>query len=386
MNFRWEIGYILTISFCLLLHGNLFAQTDYATGNAAYNSALHNNFQPVTVAGGDFVYTYDQSVHQYRHEQYILIPDMTNSPNGNYMDTSLLYGHGSAGTPTDTAFQWDKQSLIEDSDFDVAPMFISPLSTEAMNYSTAMQYNQNYCTTDSCALEITQPDSMLAWPQHPPYAGSYEMWDGEELINAGDIKGTGTDSKHSQQQLDTGINASYCVSTYGPGWRLPTDVEMGHINDEEGTGNGFDEAFRGTSTNKYIWTCSLFKTYEVKRWPARVNDGDWENCAGFLYVSNYVRCVYPVASDVSTQANTIETPDISIYPNPARQVVYIHSKNKSVTSIELIRGDGKIIKKKATKNTRHLYLNTHEYSPGVYFIKIYIDNELPITKKILIKL
>ncbi len=364
---------------------NVFSQTDYATGNAAYTNASHNDFQPVTVGGGDFVYTYDNTDQQYRHEQYVLIPDLTNVPNGNHMDTSLMYGYGNSGSPTDTAFQWDKQNLVADSDFDAVPMFVSPLSTQNMNYSTAMQYNQNHCITDSCVLEITQPDSMLAWPQHPPHAGIYEMWDGEELVNAGDLKGTGTDSKHSQQQLDTGINSSYCVQTYGPGWRLPTDIEMGHINDEEGTGNGFDEGFSGTSDNKYMWTCSLFKTFDVKRWPARVHDGEWENCAGFLYVSNYVRCVFSPGGDVPTQANKIKNHGISVYPNPAKHDVYIQSKTQPIRKIELISVDGKIIKKKTTSGTQTLCLKTDNISPGMYFLNVYTDNQNPVTKKIVIK-
>ncbi|MGM0649799.1 MAG: T9SS type A sorting domain-containing protein [Bacteroidota bacterium] len=374
----------IIIGICIFC-GRLVGQTDYPHGNAAYTNECNLGYNPVSIAGGDHIYTYDTQQHQYRYENYILIPDLTGTPNGNYIDTSALYGLGSSGTPTDTAFQWDKQSLVEDSDFDVAPMFISPLSTEAMNYSTAMQYNQNYCTTDSCALEIIQPDSMLAWPQHPPYAGSYEMWDGEELVNAGDLKGTGTDSKHSQQQLDTGINASYCVKTYGPGWRLPTDVEMGHINDGEGTGNGFDEAFRGTSTSKYMWTCSLFKTFEVKRWPARVNDGDWENCAGFLYVSNYVRCVFPPQDEITTHTNSVDKLHINLYPSPAKNSVYIKSKTHPFTDVEIISIDGNIIRKKRTDETQHIRLETSDLSPGMYFLKVYFSNQTILTEKIVIQ-
>lgn len=97
----------------------------------------------------------------------------------------------------------------------------------------------------------------------------------------------------SQQQLappSSSSNKSYCVSTYGNGWRLPTDVEVGHTNEARDPGVGFDGVYGGASSAIYMWT-SVRATAASNRFRTRI-DGtvDWE--LSTILNSNYVRCVY----------------------------------------------------------------------------------------------
>lgn len=257
---------------------------------------------------------------------------MSNVENGKNINVNLFFGYGIGGIPNDTAFAWDQETILSINDFDVENMFVSPLSEYGMTYAQALQNNNSYCGYDSCYVTIDGPLSSLAYPTYAPANGYFHLWTGEELIDAGDLKNTGTIQKASQQQMASTPNASYCVTKYGQGWRLPTDLEVGHINDNEGAGNGIDCAYLGNS-DFYLWTSSLFKTYSVKRWTARLRDGYWENCAGFLYVANHVRCVFPGCENnpISMDINMNNPLDkIIIYPNPGNGVFQIGNADISV--------------------------------------------------------
>lgn len=321
------IIYLLICYSCVL-----FAQNNYANGNEAYFYESSIGFNPVTINNGDLVYVYDSLNKVYFSQDFILIPDLSSVENGRNVDANLFFGFGTGGNPSDTAFSWDKETILSGSDFDVENMFVSPLSEFGMTYAQALQNNNSYCAYDTCYAIIDGPSSSLAYPTYLPANGNYHLWTGEELIDAGDLKNTGTIQKVSQQQMASTPNASYCVTKYGQGWRLPTDLEVGHINDNEGAGNGIDSAYLGSS-DFYLWTSSLFKTYSVKRWSTRISDGYWENCAGFLYVANHVRCVFPGYENnpISTDIDVNNPLDkIIIYPNPGNGVFQIGNAEISV--------------------------------------------------------
>lgn len=278
---------------------SLFSQNNYTTGNQAYWTERGLGFHHVTIGGGNIVYAYDTTNHIYRNGNKILIPNLSSSQNGDYIIDSTFFGFGIGGNPDNNNYQWDKQKvIIPQCDFDKDNLFVSPVSSFHMTYGQAIQHNSTYCTWASCEAIVDGPAETLSYRAYSPLNDTFQLWTGEELIDAGDIKGTGTIAKISQQQLDTTPNMSYCVSTYGQGWRLPTDIEAGHYNDLEGPGNGFHNGYKGNSSD-YIWTSSLFKTYTVKRWPLGLSDGYWENCGGFIYVANLVRCVFHSEEDTT---------------------------------------------------------------------------------------
>lgn len=314
-----------SIFFLLIIVSNtLFAQNNYTNGNEAYYNECLLGFNPVTINNGDLIYTYDSLIKVYRSQDYILIPDLSNVDNGRNIDINLFFGYGIGGIPNDTAFSWDKETILSINDFDVENMFVSPLSEYGMTYAQALQNNNSYCGYDSCYVTIDGPLSSLAYPTYAPANGYFHLWTGEELIDAGDLKNTETIQKISQQQMALTPNSSYCVQKYGQGWRLPTDLEVGHINDSEGVGCGMDSAYMGNS-NSYLWTSSLFKTYSVKRWTVRIRDGYWENCAGFLYVANHVKCVFPgfESNPISNEIENHLLDQVVIYPNPGNGIFHI---------------------------------------------------------------
>lgn len=369
----------------LLCHGFIIhAQTNYNNGNEAYIAEKLLGFNPVTINNGSLIYTYDTFNKVYQSGDYILIPDKTSIPDGKKKDVNTFHGYGIGGAISDTAFNWDKQTIFTPNDFNISKMFVSPLSVNGMSYASAIQYNSPYCNYGDCYATIDGPVPGLAYPLHTPGSGVYNIWAGEELITAGDLKGTGTIQKVSQQQTTNTTNRSYCVEKYGEGWRLPTDMEIGHFNDEEGVGAGLDSAYKGVS-GVYIWTSSLYKIYTVKRWATRITDGYWENCGGFLYVGNCVRCVFPGFENPTTSVNEKIREDgdeINIYPNPSNGNFYIFGGE--FHKIEIFNSLGQIVfSDESTTSPRCLNLSI--FPDGIYFVEIYLENEIMIKKIIINK-
>ncbi|MCK5293649.1 MAG: hypothetical protein KAJ49_03275, partial [Arcobacteraceae bacterium] len=89
-------------------------------------------------------------------------------------------------------------------------------------------------------------------------------------------------------------NTSYCVETYGEGWRIPTIYEMGKTNNNnrdtaEASGLGYLPSYMG-DTSTVIWTSSMYRNVALKLWITRSNDSlmrykDKKEEA-------YIRCVY----------------------------------------------------------------------------------------------
>ncbi len=75
--------------------------------------------------------------------------------------------------------------------------------------------------------------------------------------------------------------------------------------------------------------------------------------------------------------------EISIYPNPANDILNINLKNISsvkIVSIDIYNLNGKLIFQDSFYNTSDLKINISDFSFGMYFMKLYIDNKKLITK------
>ncbi len=84
------------------------------------------------------------------------------------------------------------------------------------------------------------------------------------------------------------------------------------------------------------------------------------------------------STTLATSENTNTTKDISIYPNPAKDVLYINSEKK-VQTVEIYNMAGqKVLETKETK------INTSNLKPGVYMVKV-IDIDKNISTQKLIK-
>ncbi|GIV35098.1 MAG: hypothetical protein KatS3mg031_2633 [Chitinophagales bacterium] len=214
-------------------------------------------------------------------------------------------GYGTNTSWNSNAFQWDDQNVLSSSVYDAYPLFVSPLSAVGMTFCKAMEndYAGNCpLTTSSNATDcvVIDGDSSTLLYAPPPYNDSYDVsgkgntnCPAEGMINAGSLKTgcTAIDEIFQQQQLDAASDKSYCQATYGKGWRLPTDIEMGHTNDCTTTGNGFDDGFRG-NTSFTIWS-SAKGNGDYRRWGMNISTGSWANTIPInVSTTVRVRCVY----------------------------------------------------------------------------------------------
>lgn len=362
----------------LFYAASVVAQSNYDNGNEAYNYEKILGFNPVTIKNGTAVYTYDTFNKVYQSGDYILIPDKTSIPDGKKVHINYFFGYGIGGNISDTTFNWDKQAILTPNDFNRSKLFVSPVSVAGMTYAAALQYNNPYCYYDDCFATIDGPVSGLAYPLFLPDSGTYDIWDGEELINAGDIKNTGTLQKISQQQTLATSNMSYCVNKYGEGWRMPTDMEVGHINDDEGTGCGLDSTYMGLSAY-YIWTSSLYKIYTMKRWATRITDGYWENCGGFLYTINRLRCVYAGVDNTTTRMDEFFPchEKATLFPNPCAGILTICNIPEATVTIYNMQGQ-QVFSDSQCDSYRTFDLG---FCPdGLYFVRIVSDKKQSISK------
>lgn len=384
-----HILFLLFLSMQLIMD----AQTNYPTGNEAYVNEKTKGYTPVKIGGGDAIYYFDGRHHVYRNGENILIPDLMNIPDGHTIDSNAMYGFGQTDSSGNTAFQWDAQSVLtQPNRFDVIHMFVSPVSATKMTYARALQHNNDSCPAyDNCYAMIDAPDSSLAYANDSIKHGFYSIGDGEELIYAGVLKENGIPQKISQQQLASTSNRSYCVETYGEGWRLPTDIEAGHYNDETGSGNGWDYGYRGdTNISGYMWTSSVFSltstqsNYTVKRWPVALKNGVWENCAGFIQTNNYVRCVFSANDQTMTNIypTTQQKDYFTVYPNPFSSHIHINIKEKGDYTIEIIDVYGNTII--SEKITTSIIVPGDLTGKGMYFLKLMSsEKKLCFLKKII---
>ncbi len=370
------LAFITTI-IILILNCSLKSQTNYNNGNEAYINEKDLGFNPVTIYNGVMIYTYDNINKVYQSGNFILIPDLTTVEDGNKIDKNTFFGYDIGGTISDTSFNFDKNTILTQSDFDVSHMFVSPLSNIGMSFAQAVQNNSAFCNYGSCYAVIDGPDSTLAYPQYAPLSDTFDIWLGGELIDAGDLKNTGLIQKVSQQQMQATTNMSYCVNKYGEGWRLPTDIEVGHFNDNEGINNGLDSVYMGVSAF-HMWTSSLYKIYTVKRWAVLVTTAYWENCEGFVYVNNKVRCVFPsVPSLPVSEAKPKDDTHIIIYPNPCNNILNINNIENADVSIYDMYAHLLL-----TDNSKDTWrsINISGLSDGIYIMHIKFKDNFIIKK------
>lgn len=71
---------------------------------------------------------------------------------------------------------------------------------------------------------------------------------------------------------------------------------------------------------------------------------------------------------------------ISLYPNPANDLLNIRMSNASLTSIEIVDINGRTVNSMALNNVSDVQVNVSDLSAGIYMINIYSDNN-KTTKK-----
>jgi hypothetical protein len=267
---------------------------EYSTGNDAYWFERNEGFRDVCIGSGATEYTYNAQLKQYRNGDLILLPNKVGSGNGAAVSATNFYGFA-GGSPSDSSYHWDavaNAQAPQPSVWDVTGMFISPLSGNQFNYCKTLNWNSPDCNNTI----IDGPVETLAYPNHSPKNGTYNLNQSAEQIDAGVLVG-GQKTWISQQQLDVTAHPSYCVATYGRGWRLPTDIEMGHTTDSHGWNAGIDPSYNAPGGSYHSWSSSRYlpiaKGYLFILWPLGTGQNGYWDGNGVSANNQTTRCVFP---------------------------------------------------------------------------------------------
>lgn len=102
-----------------------------------------------------------------------------------------------------------------------------------------------------------------------------------------------------------------------------------------------------------------------------VNDGQ----GGYIPVTKFSIKVGPVGT------TSLETQDLTIYPNPANDIVQIELATipTSVVQVNLIDGTGRILQTKHTKSSS-IQISVRDLAPGLYYLKVANGSKVSIAK------
>lgn len=280
-----------------------FAVANYANGNLAYWTEKSNSYRPVRIGTDTVVFYYDATNKMYKNvaATLILLPTISRlgSAQPETVSASSFFGY-SGGSANNNNFQWDSQATLPGNTYDVDKVFVSPVSA-AMNYCKALQNSYTGACNNS-ESSITYATTTFCYPTTPNTKGPHTVWTGGDLVPY-TVTGSFGNRRYSQQSMDgDGYNDSYCVATYGKGWRIPTDIEIGRPNNLNDNGNpALNTGYLGT-TNVQMWSSTIAcqsgggTCYNEYRMPWRLDNSShtWPWSAGMPQVdsSHPVRCIY----------------------------------------------------------------------------------------------
>ena len=92
---------------------------------------------------------------------------------------------------------------------------------------------------------------------------------------------------------------------------------------------------------------------------------------------------YNCGNLLSVLSNQNSEPEISIFPNPANGTITINS-NEIIKSYELINNLGQIIINEDNINSKTTNISSDKLLSGIYFIKIYCNNNRIFVNKLFI--
>ena len=107
-----------------------------------------------------------------------------------------------------------------------------------------------------------------------------------------------------------------------------------------------------------------------------------------LVAGTYARGMYSISVDTIIPGlwNSINNPsnenNLSIYPNPTKDYLFIETSSLQNAQIEIFNATGKQISKQQFSQSNKYRVNLQELKTGIYFIRIYIDSQY-LMKKII---
>lgn len=272
---------------------NYYNFPGYPNGNSAYQEEGVSGFNDFVLFDNPAqVFTYDHNNQFYFSGADILVPDLSST----LVSNTNFFGF-SGGTPSSNNFQWDNVGLAfsgtgaqYDFQWDKLNMFVSPFSPYPMDICNVLDF-KGYSGVCNNLTQIPIDDPI--YPSNPNLSGNY-VGNGlhtidDLIMDQGNVD-VGGDLDYVIQQSNN--DNTYCVHTYGKGWRLPTATELGKDHDFPSMNFNTNPGYFENSTG-VIWTSSLWQN----------NNSFWEAIGNFSSTTiainnnfynthNYVRCVY----------------------------------------------------------------------------------------------
>lgn len=106
--------------------------------------------------------------------------------------------------------------------------------------------------------------------------------------------------------------------------------------------------------------------------------------AGELYLAAFNGVIYKIVGEILSNTDHI-LPEITLYPNPAENEVYVETNGNSVEKVDLYNLQGALMISSTFENNDVIKLTTQALAAGVYFIHIYTAEGPVITKKLVVK-
>ncbi len=108
-----------------------------------------------------------------------------------------------------------------------------------------------------------------------------------------------------------------------------------------------------------------------------------EDVNGELYLSGFNGVIYKIVGETLSN-NDFSLSPISLYPNPAKNEIYIETNGSVIEKIELYNLQGALMLKGSFERNTDVKLSTQGLSTGVYLINIYTSEGNITTKKLVV--
>ncbi|MFZ4106249.1 T9SS type A sorting domain-containing protein [Flavobacterium sp.] len=111
--------------------------------------------------------------------------------------------------------------------------------------------------------------------------------------------------------------------------------------------------------------------------------GGVQNAASNNYLVDNVQ-ITAVATEslLSVNTNSVVSSDISVFPNPTKDIINVSNKLASISSIEISDLNGRVVNKVNSIDAENVQINISDLSSGIYMMKI-VSDKGTITKKVI---
>lgn len=149
-------------------------------------------------------------------------------------------------------------------------------------------------------------------------------------------------------------------------------------NNQEGWAVTSDGKILKSIDGGYNWTINYSGT-------SSINDITFKNLNNFGYAVGNNGKILKCDSNLHTEAFT--TVNFSVYPNPTNDLINIKCSNikSKISKIEIYNSIGQIVKNIENLNNDLFSFKKNNLNSGVYYIKIISDENMILTKKLILK-